>query len=324
MQNESQTNKATANPAAMGEDQNATLKRKTSPTTADTPSKTQKLVSTENDLKAILLENNQFLREQQKQFLDDLDMKFGAKVKGLELKIDKTNSTALKNEESIKSSLARINELEINVTVSTSTSSRLEERLLRLEEKADKSERIIRRNDIIISNLLSENPSKVDWYTVLAMIGNHLKVEICNTDIAFLKVLNNENRLKNLTESDSMAPHGWYYTDLLVKFHSTITKSNLFKAYMEGKNLSNRNTGLSQINARVYINDNLTIPNFGIYKKANALFKVRNNGTIVKLVKSVYIYRGLVYVRPHNSDTGICVTSLEQLSSLHAEIIKKK
>lgn len=93
---------------------------------------------------------------------------------------------------------------------------------------------------------------------------------------------------------------------------------------MADKNLSNRNTGLSQINARVYINDNLTIANFGIYKKANALFKVKNNATEVKLVKSVYIYRGQVYVKPHNSESGICITSLEQLASLHAEIIKKK
>lgn len=311
----------------MGDDPNASsLKRKTPPTTAvpSTPTKTQKLVTTEIDLKAILQENNQFLREQQNKFLADLDSKFGAKVNELEHKAERANSTALKNEESIKSNLSRINELEQNATASAGTSSRVEERLMRLEEKADKSERIVRRNDIIISNLLSENPNSVDWYTVLARIGSHLNVEICNTDIAFLKVLNNENRLKNLTEPDSTVPHGWYYTDLLVKFHSASTKSSLFKAYMADKNLSNRNTGLSQINARVYINDNLTIANFGIYKKANALFKVKNNATEVKLVKSVYIYRGQVYVKPHNSESGICITSLEQLACLHAEIIKKK
>lgn len=285
--------------------------------------KTQKTECSESDLRAILHENNLALHEQQSKFLADLDKKFGATVDSLRDTINSTTATAKQNENEIKSNQLRITELEGIASTSKHTSADLEERLARLEGKADKSERNLRRNDIIISNILCENPNSVDWYNVIARIGHHLRVEICNTDITFLKLLNNDNRLKNLKETDPVAPPGWFYSDILVKFSSSSTKSNLFKAYMAEKNLSNCHTGLNSINARVYINDNLTIVNFGIYKKANALFKVKNNLNVKKLVKSVYIYRGQVYVKPHNSTMGILISSTDQLLALHAEILNK-
>lgn len=288
------------------------------------PTKSQKLDNSETDIKLILAENNRALQEKQDQFLKNLNVNFGAIAKGLENKLKEANDSISSNTTKIVSNVARIQELEQHASTSKDTHSLFEERLARLEDKADKSERNVRRNDIIISNLLAENSTQ-DWYDIIARIGNHLKVTICSSDISFLKVLNNENRQKNIRETNPGAPPGWDYIDLLVKFNSTYTKSQLFKAYMAGKNLNNRDLGLSLINARVYINDNLTIPNFNIYKKANSLFKVKNDdsGKVKRLVKSVYIYKGQVYVKPYEAATGILITSTDSLTALHSDIIKK-
>lgn len=87
---------------------------------------------------------------------------------------------------------------------------------------------------------------------------------------------------------------------------------------MAGKNLNNRDLGLSPLSTRAYINDILTILNFNIYKKAYSLFIVKNYASekVKRLTESVSIYRGQVYVKPFGAATGTCITPIDSLTEL--------
>lgn len=269
-------------------------------------------------LNVMLTKNNEILLNNQNQLFSNFQSQFDIWATKINSDLAGVKASAAENTSNIATEKERINELESKLNTAQAKNTDLELRLTSLELKSDRSERANRTNDIIISNLLIQDQASVNYMKIILAIGQVLSVNLLPVDIPFWKVLNNDHREANFKESENVPkpPQGWIYTDLLVKFDSPALKSSFMKAYFTKKNLMNSDVGLSPLRARIYINDNVTIFNYKIFKRAKSVFKIKNNDPSKKLVKSVYIFKGLVYVKTLD-DSSHQMKTLADVDSLN-------
>lgn len=196
----------------------------------------------------------------------------------------------------------------------------LSNRIAALETRSERSERLQRETEIVISNLIIKKGDAVDCRDVFNKIVDYLKLKIASTDIVYCRILNKERKEK---PGSGQEPNGdWNYLNFLVKLKSNDLKATIMTAYYHDLKLNNQIIGTSELGHRIYMNDNLTRECFKIFKEAKSLFKIKNDSQ-VKIVQSVFSSRGLIYVKKLNG-TVFRIKSLHELDEIAEAILNPK
>lgn len=215
---------------------------------------------------------------------------------------------------------ARLEQLESTNNAGTSLPTNLINRIDSLEEYTERLNRMERRSELIVSNILVAVGETVNCRDIFLKICKYLRIRLPADGISQCRVLNSERKGKSggTSGATSVLPEDWNYMDFLVKLRSNEMKSSVMSAYLKDLKINNKDLGLSEMRHRVYLNDNLTKSNFAIYKKAKELFKIKHNSD-KKLVDSVYTSFGQVYVRKLDK-TVHRVLTLKELDEIRASI----
>lgn len=180
------------------------------------------------------------------------------------------------------------------------------DRLTSIEENLDSRMILERRNEIIISNVIVNSRASFDTHSFVQRVCSFFTLSVHPDDVVSCKLINH----RTVSQQKRAA--------ILVKFRDVQIKTSLMQAYLVTKNLSNRDLQTSNINLRVFINDNLTPKNAAIFKKAKNLFK-QSNLSHPKLVQSIVISDGRTRITKTDG-SSLIITSLEQLYVLFNEI----
>lgn len=269
----------------------------------------KKAVSKVVDVGELLQQNNNYLR--------DLNAKFDKLSTDTATGNKAVRDVANQNQTDIADLRSRIISLETAEPAPSGSSSEVVDRLNSLELIAGRAEHQDRQSEIIVSNVLVAHGSSIVCKEVFLKIAGYLKVQLGPRDVLFCRVLNRENR--GLTTGPAPPPDGWNYMNFLVKLSSSVVKADLMRSYMKDFKLSNSVIGLSSLNLRIYINENLSSANYAIFKKAKGIFKVKNNKQ-TKIVESVYSLGGIVYVKDLNGDSHRVLT-MADLQSIADQIL---
>lgn len=175
-----------------------------------------------------------------------------------------------------------------------------------IDYKMDIQERKVRVNDIIISNMIIENLSATNFKDLAISIASKLGVTIDESHVSHCKLLNGRS-----TEKNNYA--------ILVKLKEFSTKLSIWKAYKERKTFSNTDMGFSEVDQRIYINDNLTVRNAEIFKKAKNLFKLANNKA-AKQISAIYINDGLVIIKKLDGSSSV-MHSTNEVVEFHTKVL---
>lgn len=157
----------------------------------------------------------------------------------------------------------------------------LEDQLDEIAQRVDVRDRAERKNNLIISNLLIKNVGETEFLSIWTQLSAVLNVKFDRDSVTSWKLLNKDSSTE--------------YSTILVKLADFKLKQTIMKAYFVKKNLSNIDLKLSEINHRVYLNDNLTPRNAKIFKEAKNKFGQAHNKRPT-LIKSVYIRNALIFV----------------------------
>ncbi len=260
------------------------------------------------DFKNLISKNNETISANSS-FMADFEKKWGEFSADISHKVSSIQNLVDENLVKINDALARLTAVEASAGINTCVIDRIG----RLEDSAESAIRSQRRNDVIVSNVVGFKEAKISPMELIHRISSSLGVSISESDIAFIRILNSDR-----IGTDLVAPtQSHRYTDILVKFRDFSCKSRLMKAYFASKNLKNSDIGLSPIRSRIYLNDNLTVSNSKIFKEAKKLFKIQHNSpNNQKLIRSIYIYNGLIYIKDLN-DIVHHMTSIEYVKSFH-------
>lgn len=165
------------------------------------------------------------------------------------------------------------------------------------EQLDDEPERLNRMADIVIRGIPCLNGEDTIMLSrVFQSMANVIGMDItCNPPVKILRVVT-KNR------SRTSPP-------ILVKFASSDSKMLFMKKYFAKKSLSLMDIGLSS-ETRIYCNDNLTVRNQSLLRKAMTL---KSNG-----LYNIFTRNGFVFCCKSKGDTTVKIVDMAQIDSLRS------
>lgn len=172
----------------------------------------------------------------------------------------------------------------------------LMDKIAKLEEVNDRSDRMHRRNNLVIRNMpVFPNEKKDGLMACLLNIAVVTKFNFQDGDVVSIE------RFKN--SSHRLVP-------ILVKFANAGVRDRFFGSYFKNLQLFSLNAlGLSNANSRIYLNEHLTDRNMVLYNHA---MQLKAKGKL----RRVSTFNGQIFVTVGRRSRSQVLSSVEELSSL--------